>query len=423
MPGGMAEGRSSGARTHKIPRPWVGYFSTVALRSKGDPTSLDVERVTSESDSGIDPHKATSIMNVGRSDRFELNGFWWVLALLLLLGVQPLAAVEQTTERITDVASLEQSIGRVKLRGSGSLSGNTQRLNGGLQVRRLFNTPAFVASEARFDQERRLPYDLRRWGGDVGLGWALSETTDLLATYRLDSYKVFNTGANVDPAFRTVAGRSMVSALGLVFQHDSRDDRFYPTMGSRTRGGGELALKGLGGDYNIGRLETDLAFYATPFRARPNGTLLKDVTFVEHLRLGWMTGFGATDTVPFFERYFVGGTTTVRGHRNRWLTPRGLEDQFVGGELQLINNVEARVPVFPHLFNRQLSAAVFFDAGRSFRRFSDIGDFGYGVGAGLRYVVHLWKLQGVLRADEAFSLDHEGDDSTARLHLSFGLPF
>ncbi len=40
-----------------------------------------------------------------------------------------------------------------------------------------------------------------------------------------------------------------------------------------------------------------------------------------------------------------------------------------------------------------------------------------------QYVVHFWKLHGILRADYGFSLDHEGDDSTARFHVTFGMPF
>jgi len=341
----------------------------------------------------------------------------------LLVVSSPLEAVEQTTERITEVAVIEQQIGRIKVRGSGSLSGTAQRLRGGLEIHELFKSPLFFATESRFDQEKRLPYDLRRWGGDVGLGWALTESTRILAKYRFDHYKVFNTGSNVDPAFQTVAGRSAVTALGLVLRHDSRDDRFYPTSGLKASFSGELAIEALGGDDDFGRLDTDVAVYTTPFRTRAPGTMLGEVTLVEHLRVGWVENFGDTADVPFFERYFVGGTNTVRGHRSRWLTPRGLEDQFVGGEIQLVNNVEARVPIFARLFDRQLSAATFFDAGRAFRRFSEIGDFGYGVGGGLRYVVHLWKLHGVIRADYGVSLDDEGDDSTARFHVTFGLPF
>jgi outer membrane protein assembly factor BamA len=100
-----------------------------------------------------------------------------------------------------------------------------------------------------------------------------------------------------------------------------------------------------------------------------------------------------------------------------------LEQQFVGGEWQFTNNVEARKPIFADSFNRQLSAALFFDVGRAYRKLSDFGDFGYGVGGGLRYVVRAGPLSGVARADYGVSFDQEGDDSTTRLHLTFGLPF
>ena len=163
--------------------------------------------------------------------------------------------------------------------------------------------------------------------------------------------------------------------------------------------------------------------YVTPFRGTASGTWLGDVTFVEHARFGYVEGIGDTDDPPFFERYFVGGSSTVRGHRSRWLTPRGLEQQFVSGEIELINNIEARVPVLPETFDGRLSVAAFFDVGRAYRRFSEIGDFGYGVGAGLRYVVKVWKLHGVVRMDYGFSLDNEGDDSTSKLHVTLGLPF
>lgn len=354
----------------------------------------------------------------------ECRRVTFLLSLAFVYCAPLWAAVEQGTERVTDVASIEQKIGRVKVHGSGKFSGDAVRLRGGTEIHRLFNSPAFLATEGRFDQERRLPYDLRHWGGDLGWGWALTEATNVLAKYRLDSYKVLNIGSNVDPAFRSVAGRTEVSALGLVLRHDTRDDTLYPTHGLRAQFGGELAIEALGGDYDFGRLDSDVSVYLTPLReTQLFCPYLQELTFVEHLRFGWVAAFGDTDDVPFFERYFVGGSNTVRGHRSRWLTPRGLEQQFVGGEIQVINNVEARLPIVRTLFNRQLSAAAFFDTGRSYRRFSDVGDFGYGLGVGLRYVVHLWKLPGVIRTDYGFSLDNEGDDSRARFHVTVGMPF
>ncbi|MBI3087696.1 MAG: BamA/TamA family outer membrane protein [Candidatus Omnitrophica bacterium] len=333
---------------------------------------------------------------------------------LVLFLCAPVWADEPQAERIGESAALEHQAGRVKLKGSGKIWGDVVRLKGGAEVRRLFNSPLFFAGETRFDREERLPYDLTHWGGHVGLGWVFNDSTSLLAKYRLDSYKVFNTGPNVDPAFLAVAGRNQVTALGLVLRIDSRDDEFYPTSGVKAKVEGELALEPLGGDYDFGRLHADAAVYVTR---------LEKVTFVERVRVGWVENFGDTDGVPFFERYFAGGPSTVRGHRSRWLTPRGLEQQFVGGEILVVNNLEARRPIFETLFDRRLSAALFFDAGRAYRRFSDLGDFGYGVGGGLRYVVKLGPLQGVLRTDYAFSLDDEGDDASSKLHVTFGMPF
>ncbi|MBI3332607.1 MAG: BamA/TamA family outer membrane protein [Candidatus Omnitrophica bacterium] len=351
----------------------------------------------------------------------------WVVAgfLLLAVGVAPLRAeeAEQTAGRASGAAEVEHGFGRVKVHGSGDLSGDAQELSVGLQARRLFNGPLFFAGEGRVGQERLLPYDLHHWGGEVGLGAALDEATDLSAFYRLDDYSVFNVSADADAAFRTVRGLSTVSALGLALKRDQRDDPFYPTAGYRARLKGEMALRGWGGDYNFGRLESDFSLYATPLGSPAAGRWWGELTFVEHLRVGWLESFGSTDEVPFFERYFVGGASTVRGHRGRWLTPRGNDDQFVGGKLELLNNVEARLPIFKERFHRRLSVAAFFDVGRAYRRFSEVGDFGYGVGAGLRYVVKIWEVQGVARADYGVNLAREDDDSTSHLHLTFGIPF
>jgi len=35
----------------------------------------------------------------------------------------------------------------------------------------------------------------------------------------------------------------------------------------------------------------------------------------------------------------------------------------------------------------------------------------------------VWKIHGIIRADDAFSLGHEGDDSTSHAHVTFRLPF
>lgn len=342
--------------------------------------------------------------------------FSWIAAITVffLAAGDPARAQEAATQPVPEVPAVTYRFGQFKIDGSGDVSSDSQELNIRAQVRDLFCSPGFLSAEGRVAQEKFRHYDLHRWGAEMGTGWALDPKTDLTASYRREAVSVFNISPDADLAYRSVAGLNGIAAVGLALSRDQRDDPYITTRGSRAKLRGELALHALGSDASFGRIDSDWAYYITPW---------KDLTLVEHLRLGWMENFDRTEDVPFFERYFVGGSNTVRGHRGRWLSPRDIDDQFVGGEIQMFNNIEARWPLFKERFRRRLSTAAFFDIGRSFRRFSEVGDFGFGAGAGLRYVIDWWQLQGVLRADVGINLNPEDDDSTTHLHITFGMPF
>ncbi len=341
----------------------------------------------------------------------------------LLTAVLPALAQEASSGPVQTPPAAEARIGKTTVSGDGDLSGDSQELLIRVDKTNLFGSPVFLYGRGKVGQQRQRAYDLHRWGSEIGMGWVLDPQTRLQAGYRLDSYSTFNVSPDSDPAYRDVAGRSDVGALGLLLMRDKRNDQYCATYGYRFRLGGELAVRGWGGDYNFGRLESDFAVYYTPCQEKMAGSLWEDLILVEHLRLGWMEAFGSNDETPFFERYFVGGGNTVRGHRGDWLSPRRLDDQFIGGGAELVNNIEARLPVFKDTFRRRLFAVTFFDMGRSYRRFSHIGDFGYGAGVGLHYIVHFWQIHGVLRADFGVNLAPEGDDSSTRLNIVFGSPF
>ncbi len=353
---------------------------------------------------------------------------WLAVSAATLLGARPLEAAGQAagarTERIPQKMLLEYHAGPLVLYGSGNLTSEAQGVIGGVQVRRLCDTRWFLLTEASLSRENRASYNLHHWGSRLGAGWAFTDATDLVAAYRFDRYSVSNVGGNSDSAFRTVAGNGATTAVELALEHDGTDDEFYPTRGSTMTLSGELALRGLGGDHDFGHLNSDWALYVSPLRGRLDGSWLEDVTFAEHLSVGWMAPLRRRDPVPFFERQFVGGDDTVRGHRDRWLTPRGAEGEFIGGEAMAVNNVEVRELLFASRLRRRLSVAEFVDFGTAARRLSALGDVGWGVGAGLRYVFKLWQVEGVARIDYGISLAHENEgDSPSYVHFTLGSPF
>lgn len=349
------------------------------------------------------------------------TAFFAVAALGIGWGGGFAAAEELAAQRGPQTASIGGRTDGFEISGTGDVTADTQEVGVNVQQHNLFGTPFTASAGGRVGQEKFRNYDLDRWGADVGMGWALDEKTNLRGLYRFDRYSVFNVTRQTDRAIRNFDGRTDVAALGLFLDHDTRDSLEQATAGRFARGLLELASTSFGEDADFVRLDGEAAFYWTPF-ADSDGWW-REVTFVEHLQAGWVEEIGDSDAVPFFERYFVGGASTVRGHRARWLSPRGDGEQHVGGEAQFVNNIEARLPLLPEKFNRRLSTALFFDMGRSYRSFSDLGDFGYGAGAGLRYLVKMGFIEGTLRADYGFNLAPEGDDSRSRLHIAFGIPF
>jgi outer membrane protein assembly factor BamA len=112
-------------------------------------------------------------------------------------------------------------------------------------------------------------------------------------------------------------------------------------------------------------------------------------------RVGWKLPYGQDDELPITERYFAGGSTTLRGFDLDEAGPPG------GGQLLTIGNVEYRVPI-KKISIGELGTAVFYDTGNVFEKPSNFSftDFTHSAGAGLRYQTPL----GPVRLDVGFNL-------------------
>jgi outer membrane protein insertion porin family len=127
-------------------------------------------------------------------------------------------------------------------------------------------------------------------------------------------------------------------------------------------------------------------------------------------------GTSAALAIPIDERFFTGGSTTVRSFAERDLGPHDALGNPIGGEYYTVLNAEYTFPIYGELLG-----AVFVDAGNLLPDASAIGldDLRYGIGVGLRYNLPI----GPVRLDYGVNPSPRADEAFGAFHFSFGFAF
>jgi outer membrane protein assembly factor BamA len=133
------------------------------------------------------------------------------------------------------------------------------------------------------------------------------------------------------------------------------------------------------------------------------------------VRVGLAKGFGGQE-VPLSERFFAGGSNTIRGFEQNSVGPQFFDRTPIGGEAMLVINNEVRHPLVS-IFD----IAGFLDIGNVYEHVSDmsLGDLRKAAGLGLR-IRTPWIL---VRLDYGFKLDRRPGESIGRFFFSIGQVF
>jgi outer membrane protein insertion porin family len=189
---------------------------------------------------------------------------------------------------------------------------------------------------------------------------------------------------------------------------DSRNDLFNPTRGALAR----LQLE-RGLDLWVGELEfvRARASFAQVLPLNPRETTL----LAAGLRAGVIVPTGGTEEIPLQERFFNGGESSVRSFEEGELGPLDPNGQPLGGETFTTLNLELRQKLSSSLWG-----GLFVDAGNVGPTTADFfGDYRYGVGVGLRYLLPV----GALRVDFGWNPDQRPVDESYQVFLSVGMAF
>ena len=156
--------------------------------------------------------------------------------------------------------------------------------------------------------------------------------------------------------------KTTVSSVRLLWRYDSRLPFLNPTAGVLN----EVTL-----EYAGGFLQGETSFIKSTFDVRGYRELVKDgLTVATALRLGVTNGLGRNRDTELisFERFWAGGSSTVRGYAERSLGPLDSAGNH-RGDVLFVFNTELRFPLY-----QPVGGVLFFDTGtvwRSLKTFAE----------------------------------------------------
>jgi outer membrane protein insertion porin family len=198
-----------------------------------------------------------------------------------------------------------------------------------------------------------------------------------------------------------------VASVAPVLTWDRREQPTDPRRGSFHLLAVELGQEWLGGqvDFVKSRLETAWFFDWLP-----------PTVLAASARLGLAWPLGGTERLVIEDRFFAGGSTTVRGYGENRIGPLDSNDNPEGGNAQLILNLEWRFPIW-----RWLGGVVFADTGTVAPEVEalSLADLHTGVGGGLRITTPI----GPIRFDVGYGLRRTEEEKRLHFYLTIGHAF
>ncbi len=231
--------------------------------------------------------------------------------------------------------------------------------------------------------------------------------------YRFERARTF------DPLFDLAREQlTKVSPLSSAFVRDTRDEVLDATRGSFSSQSFSFSPTWLGSDDTYVRYFGQYFHYfplQREYRKRFSNEIIRPrFVFATGARVGVSKGLGSS--VPTSERFFAGGSTTLRGFEQNAVGPVGPTGVVLGGDAMFVLNNELRMPLFS-----LIDGVGFVDIGNVWLRTTPFSwaDLRKTAGLGLR-VRTKWVL---VRSDYGWILDRRNGDPRGRFYFSIGQAF
>ena len=202
----------------------------------------------------------------------------------------------------------------------------------------------------------------------------------------------------------------LVSQPSLTLERDTRDSLMDPTSGYNASLFGSVTPQFLGSSSNYYRLEAKGSYYYSFFD--------KAIVAMVGGKIGTVATVNRDKDVPIFERYFLGGSDSLRGFDYRSVSPTFGHGNNYGGQTMLQLTAEVTHPIWG-----PIRGAVFCDVGNAWKNSfeMDLSEINVGVGYGLR--IRLPVINAPIKLDLAYPIVNNQDYESNKLRFHFNLGF
>lgn len=203
----------------------------------------------------------------------------------------------------------------------------------------------------------------------------------------------------------------------LGWTQDSLNRAIFPTKGGLQRVIGEITVPG-----------SELEYYKLNYTGSRYFPLGGSKTARVKGEIGIGDGYGDTESLPFYQNFFAGGSRSVRGYKSRTLGPRDTATPFdpIGGNQRVLLNAEYIFPLpGAKPGNQSQRLSFFLDGGQVFGpgldspgETIDFAELRYSIGLAFNWFSPV----GPLAISVAASLNDQPGDDTEPVQFTLGVP-
>jgi len=205
-------------------------------------------------------------------------------------------------------------------------------------------------------------YIIDESGINFGYGIPTSKDSNLFGEFRTSSIDLTcgTTMLTLNEPSQCTINENLDMNLSLVYTSDDLNDFYFPSNGSKNTLRTVLTIPG--SDFQYFKLEASNKNYYP---------VLKNKIFKFSSRLNFGTGIGNKE-LPFFKRYFEGGTSSIRGFDFNSLGEKYADGKPKGGEISVVSSIALGSSLdFVGLDNENMRISAFVDAGTIAKKSSD----------------------------------------------------